>query len=303
MSFKVTVLGSSSAIPTSSRFTSAQIVNLSERFFLFDCGEATQIQLRKFKIKFSKINHIFISHLHPDHYLGIFGLISSFALMGRKNTLHIYCFKELKELIDIQFKYYYGSLGYRIEYHFLKNDVSEEIYNDNLLTIKTIPLKHRVPTSGFLVAEKPKELNIKKDIIGYYNLSIKDIIQIKRGFDYVKENGEIIKNIELTEAPVSPKSFAYCSDTLYNESIIEIIKNVDLLYHEATFLLSDRKRAIETFHSTANDAATMAFKANAKKLLIGHFSARYQSSNELLKEACAIFENTIAAEDGLTIEL
>lgn len=303
MSFKVTVLGSSSAIPTSSRFTSAQIVNLSERFFLFDCGEATQIQLRKFKIKFSKINHIFISHLHPDHYLGIFGLISSFALMGRKNTLHIYCFKELKELIDIQFKYYYGSLGYRIEYHFLKTDVSEEIYNDNLLTIKTIPLKHRVPTSGFLVAEKPKELNIKKDIIGYYNLSIKDIIQIKRGFDYVKENGEIIKNIELTEAPVSPKSFAYCSDTLYNESIIEIIKNVDLLYHEATFLLSDRKRAMETFHSTANDAATMAFKANAKKLLIGHFSARYQSSNELLKEACAIFENTIAAEDGLTIEL
>ncbi|OFX58305.1 MAG: ribonuclease Z [Bacteroidetes bacterium GWA2_30_7] len=303
MSFKVTVLGSSSAIPTSSRFTSAQIVNISERFFLIDCGEATQIQLRKFKIKFSKINHILISHLHPDHYLGIFGLMSSFALMGRKNPLHIYCFKELKELIDSQFKYYYGSLGYRVEYHFLNQDVSEEIYNDNILTIKTIPLKHRIPTSGFLITEKPKELNIKKDIISYYNLCIKDIIQIKRGFDFIKENGEIIKNSELTEPPISPKSFAYCSDTLYNESIIEIIKNVDLLYHEATFLLSEKDRAIETYHSTAFDAATIAKKANAKKLLIGHFSARYRTSDELLKEACAVFENTIAAEDGLVIEI
>lgn len=303
MSFKITVLGSSSAIPTSSRFTSAQIVNLSERFFLFDCGEATQIQLRKFKIKFSRINHIFISHLHPDHYLGIFGLMSSFALMGRKNTLHIYCFKELKELIDTQFKYYYGSLGYRVDYHFLKQDISEEIYTDNLLTIKTIPLKHRIPTSGFIIAEKPKDLNIKKEAISNYNLSIKDIVQIKKGSDFTTEKGEIIKNTDLTYSAIAPKSYAYCSDTLYDEEIVKIIKNVDLLYHEATFLSSEKKRAVETCHSTASDAAKIAKLANAKKLLIGHFSARYRTSDDLLKEAISVFENTVAAEDGLSIEI
>lgn len=303
MSFKITVLGSSSAIPTSSRFTSAQIVNLSERFFLFDCGEATQIQIRKFKIKFSRINHIFISHLHPDHYLGIFGLMSSFALMGRKNTLHIYCFKELKELIDTQFKYYYGNLGYRVEYHFLKQDISQEIYDDNLLTIWTIPLKHRIPTSGFLVREKQKDLNIRKEAIIKYNLGIKDILQIKKGFDFRINNGEIIKNSELTFSAVHPKSYAYCSDTLYSEEIIDIIKDVDLLYHEATFLSSEKKRAIETCHSTATDAANIANLANVKKLLIGHFSARYRSSEDLLKEAKSVFTNTIAAEDGLSIEI
>ena len=303
MSFKVTVLGSSSAVPTSSRFTSAQIVNISERFFLIDCGEATQIQLRKYKIKFSKINHILISHLHPDHYLGIFGLMSSFALMGRRSTLHLYCFKELKELIDIQFKYYYGNLGYKIEYHFLKQGISELIYEDNVLSINTIPLKHRIPTSGFILSEKTKELNIKKDKISFYNLGIKDIIDIKKGLDFITNDGFVIKNSDLTFPQILPKSYAYCSDTLYDETIIDIIKNIDLLYHEATFLSSEKNRANETCHSTAEDAATIAKKANVKKLLIGHFSARYRSSDVLLKEASLVFANTIAAEDGLEIEV
>lgn len=305
MSLSVTILGSSSALPTLNRFPSAQVINLSERFFLVDCGEGTQIQLKKFKIRFSKINNIFISHLHGDHYLGIYGLISTYSLLGRKNDLNIYCFSELKELIDFQFKFYYGDLGFKINYHFLTDKEPKLIYQDEVSLVYSFPLKHRIPTCGFLFKEKePKYLNIKRDVIEKYNLSVKEILDIKRGKDYFdKSSNKLINNNELTLLKEPIKSYAFCSDTIYNEDSIDILKNCDGLYHEATYLHCDKERAVETFHSTSLEAAQLAKKANVKKLILGHFSARYRNCNDLLYEAKSVFSETIIAEDGLEISI
>jgi len=303
MAFTLTILGSSSALPTSQRYTTAQVLNILERFFLIDCGEGTQIQLRKYKIRFGKINHIFISHLHGDHIFGLFGLISSFILYGRKNDLHIYCDKELENILFNHLKYFDGDIGFKIIYHYLKSGTSELIYNDDLVEVITIPLNHRMPCSGFLFKEKTKLLKIDKEKIQKYNIPIKDIAKIKEGSDYITNNGEVIKNSLLTLSSVKSKSYAFCSDTAYSESIIPLIKDVDLLYHEATFKQDLIKRAKETFHSTAIQSATIAKKANVKKLIIGHFSVRYKNIDSLLNEAKSVFENTIAAEDGLSVTI
>jgi ribonuclease Z len=302
MSFSVTVLGTSSALPTSDRFPSAQVVNLSERIFLFDCGEGTQMQLRKFKVRFSRINHIFISHLHADHYLGLFGLLSSFALMGRKHALHIYCVKELKSLIDFQFKYFFDSIGYEIVYHFLPN-CSSLIYEDNSVKVSTFILNHRIQCNGFIVEEKPKEKKIRKEFVAEYKPTIKEIVNIKKGDDYVREEGLCISNNEITIEPERPRKYVYCSDTSYIESIIDVIRNADLLYHEATFAAKEQVIATATQHSTTLDAANIASKSNAKTLLIGHFSSRYKKLEPLLDEARSIFPQTILAKEGLRIDL
>ena len=301
MSFTLTILGSSSALPTSKRFSTAQVMNILERFFLIDCGEGTQIQLRKYKIGFGKINNVFISHLHGDHFLGLLGLISTFNLLGRENDLNIYCPADLENILNCQLNYFENNLAFKIIYHPLNFNNPKIIYEDNKLTVKSFPLKHKIPTCGFLFEEKQKPSNIIKDKIQQLNIPIKDIVKIKQGSDFVADNGEIYKNEELTLPPQKPLSFAYCSDTVYYEDIIPIIKNVDLLYHEATFMNDMKERAKQTFHSTTIDAATIAKKANVKQLVIGHFSARYKNIEPVLNEAKTIFPNTLAAEDGMSI--
>ncbi len=294
MIFSVTVLGSSSALPTATRFPTAHLLNAYERFFLIDCGEGTQIQLRKFHLKFSKINNIFISHLHGDHYFGLFGLISSFSLLGRKNDLNIYAHADLENIIKNQFQY---ELNFTINFHKLPNK-NEIIYEDKNITVETFPLKHRIPTNGFLFKEKKRELNLKKNVVKEFNLSIKDILGIKQGHDFVWEDGKVIKNNKLTEKPYKIRSYAFCSDTAYYPKITDTIKNVDILYHETTFSDDLKNIAKETFHSTSKQAAEIAKQANVKKLLIGHFSSRYKKLYIFEKESKSIFENTELVKEG-----
>ncbi|MBT3208438.1 MAG: ribonuclease Z [Bacteroidetes bacterium] len=301
-SFQLRILGSNSALPTSTKFSTAHILNICERFFLIDCGEGTQIQIRKFKIKFNKINHIFISHLHGDHYFGLFGLISTFNLIGRKNDLNIHCNKDLENIINFLFKNYAEDLSFKINFHHLKYDKSYLIFEDDKLTIHSFPLKHRIQTCGFLFSEKQKDKKFKKELIDYYNIQIKDIVKIKQGADLILEHGKIIPNSELTYPPEKARSFAFCSDTAYTEEIVEYISNVDLLYHEATFKHDLKEMAKKTFHSTNVQAATIAKKANAKKLLIGHFSSRYKDTSEIIEEAREVFPNTFITNDGDVFE-
>ncbi len=296
--FELIILGCSSATPTSKRNPTAQLLNIAERFFLIDCGEATQIQLRRFKLKFQRINHIFISHLHGDHYLGLMGLISSMHLLGRTTELHLYCPAELQEIVEVQFKHSQSYINYKIIYHVHKYINNDLIFDDDRVEVRTIVLNHRIPCCGFIFKEKPLLANISKDIIHQYQLSVEQIIAIKEGADLIKESGEIIKNEKLLLAVKEPRSYAYCSDTCYDEKIIEYIQGVNLLYHEATFMQEMQTRAKETFHSTALQAGTIAKKAEAKQLMIGHYSARYKDLEPLLMESKSIFENTILAIEG-----
>jgi len=290
-------------MPTPERFSTAQVINVSEHFFLIDCGEGTQIQLRRNKIKFGKINHIFISHLHGDHYFGLFGLISTFILLGRKKNLHIYCHPELKNIFDFLIKYFTDEIRFEIIFHFLNYEKNEIIFENDKLTVVSFPLKHKVPTCGFLFREKPRLRNIKKELIESMSIPIKEIVRIKQGYDYTTEEGKTIKNRDLTIDPPPPKSYAYCSDTAYYEDIIPVIRDIDLLYHEATFMNDMAESAALTSHSTAVQAATIAKKANVKKMVIGHYSLRYKDLQPVLDEARSVFKNTIAAEDGLIIDI
>lgn len=301
MSFKITILGSSSALPSYKKFPSAHVINIHERFFLTDCGEGTQIRIRQFKIKASKINHIFISHLHGDHFFGIFGLISSFNLLGRKNDLHIYSPGDLKKIIFTVIKK--TDLNFNIFFHRLHTDKKETVYESKSLKISYFPLNHRIETYGFLFEEKPKEKNIRKELIDKYDLKISDILKIKKGADFRNTQGTTIFNKDLTLPEQKIRSYAYCSDTVFEPKIIPYINNVDILYHEATFTEELKETAEITKHSTASDAATIALNANAKKLLIGHFSSRYKNEKIILSEAVKIFPNTFIAEDGLTFDI
>ena len=303
MKFELTILGSSSALPTSQRNLTAHVLNVYERFFLIDCGEGTQIQLRRNKVKFGKINHIFISHLHGDHFYGLFGLLSSFNLLDRTNDLHIYAHKPLKKGIDYIRKNFEGPLNYNIHFHPINPDIKELIYEDKRLEVYSFPLKHKIPTSGFLFVEKPRLPNIKKSYVEKYDISIKNIHHIKNGGDYTRPDGKIIRHTEITEPPYRQRSYAFCSDTGYYDEMVPVIQNVDLLYHEATFQEEHKDEAAQTLHSTAKQAAKIAQKAQAGKLIIGHFSARYKNTDILLNEAKEIFRETISAEDGLMYEI
>lgn len=303
MSFSVTILGSSSAIPTKNRSLTAHLVNHDERFFLIDCGEGTQIQLKRFDAKFTKINHIFISHLHGDHVFGLFGLLSTLSMLGRKTPLNIYANGKLKDILESHFAFFNETISYPIIYNQLDAKTSQQIYDDGKLEVHTIPLKHRIPCVGFIFKEKQKERNIKKFAIEEYGLGIKDILNIKKGADFTTESGKVISNEQLTTAPPTPLSYAYCTDTKASESILPFIKNVDVLYHEATFLDEDQKLAKATYHSTAKQAAQLASKANVKGLVIGHLSQRYKHEKRFVEEASEVFANTIMAADGLTIDL
>ncbi len=301
--FELTILGCSSATPTSKRNPTAQLLNVAERFFLIDCGEGTQIQLRKYKLKFQRINHIFISHLHGDHYLGLMGLISSMHLLGRTIELHLYCPAELQEIIEIQFKHSQSYIKFPIVYHAHKYIDNDLIYEDDRVEVRTIVLNHRIPCCGFIFSEKPHLANISKETIHLFQLTVEEIIAIKAGGDFIKRSGEVIKNEELVIPKNEPRRYAYCSDTCYDERVINLVKNVDLLYHEATFLHEMEARAKETFHTTALQAGMVAKNAGVKQLMIGHYSARYKDLEPLLDEAKSVFENTVLAIEGESIVL
>ena len=304
MSFKLTVLGCSSATPTLYRHSSAQVLNVNERLFLIDCGEGAQMQMRKFKIKFQRVDNIFISHLHGDHYLGLMGLLFTLHLLGRTKEIHIYSDPDLKQIIDIQLEISKTNLLYPLIFHAIDSSVSQNIFDDEILSVKTIPLDHRIPTVGFLFSEKQKERKIKKEIIAKLDIPDEEFSKIKNGSDFKdKKTGKIYKNSDITIEATKAVSFAYCSDTGYAESYLPLIKNVDFLYHEATFMKDREKNAREKFHCTTVDAATIAVRSGAKKLMLGHYSARYDDLEPLLAEAKQIFENTVLAEEGVVYEV
>lgn len=298
MSFQVTILGCSSATPTIDRNPTSQYLTIQDRHFLIDCGEGTQMQLRKYKIKFNKISHVFISHLHGDHYFGLMGFLSSLHLLGRTTEMHLYCPEALKEILELQFKHSDTRLRYPLIYHFTNPLNAELIFEDDVLSVETIILNHRIPCTGFIIREKPKPLSVIKEKIIHYRIKPTQIIKLKQGEDFTTEDGKIIENKFLTHPPANLRSYAFCSDTTYLESVVEAVKNVDLLYHEATFLHALQDRAKETFHSTCKQAGLVAQKANAKQLIIGHYSARYNDLQPLLQEAKLEFENTLLAIEG-----
>ncbi|MCX7862892.1 MAG: ribonuclease Z [Bacteroidales bacterium] len=297
--FTLTILGTSSAVPTSKRYTSAHVLNVCEHYYLFDCGEATQIRLRQENIPLSKIYHIFISHLHGDHFFGIFGLLSSFQLHRMITDVYIYAHKPLQKIIQTVLNF--EEVHFNLHFIPLNEHEYEQIYEDKHVRIFSFPLLHRIPVSAFIVKQKEELLKIRKEKITEYNLSIKDIVQIKQGHDWIDSNGNRIPNDVFTFPPEKPKIYAYITDTIYNEQIIPHIFNADVLYHEATFTEKYKDRALLSGHSTAKQAATIALKAQAKRLIIGHFSVRYKHRNEFLEEARQIFPDTILAEEGLTI--
>jgi len=300
--FTIHILGSSAAIPTSARHTTAQLIRYHNKKMLFDCAEGTQIQLRRYHLPMVRVDHIFISHMHGDHFLGLPGLIFSMHLLGRKRKLHIYAPEGLKEIIELQYEITKLIPGFAIEYHLIEKG-KQKLYEDNQIKIETIEMTHRLPTFGFLISEKPFLRNIKKEVIDKYNLTIENIVQIKAGKDYEQANGEIIPNKDLTIPPAPPRKYAFCSDTVFTEDYIDQIRDVDLLYHEATFLNDKADVAKEKMHCTASQAAIIAQKAGVKRLMLGHYSARYDELSEFTDEARMIFENTIMAEEGMILEI
>ncbi|APD05568.1 ribonuclease Z [Flavobacteriaceae bacterium UJ101] len=302
MSFKLTILGCNAATPTSNSYPTAQYLQFAERYFLIDCGEGTQVQLRKYKAKFNKIHHVFISHLHGDHFFGLIGLISTFQLLGRVADLHIYGPKGIKEIIEVQLRLTQSYKTYTIYYHELESKESELIFKDDLVEVHTIPLKHRVYCNGYLFKEKLKKRKVNMEAVSQYSeIEICDYQNLKNGKDYVLESGAVIQNEKLTLDPPKPLSYAFCSDTSFNPTIIPLIENVDLLYHEATFLEDKKSLAQKTGHSTALEAAQIAQKSNVKKLILGHYSNRYSDLNDFKEEAQKVFENVVLGHEGKEI--
>jgi len=300
---KLTVLGSSSALPTSKRFPSAHVLNAHERLFLIDCGEGTQMQLRKCRIRFGKINNIFISHIHGDHIFGLYGLLSTFNLMGRENALNLYAPENYLPMLNSHLSDFDINLNYEIDFVPLRDKDPVKIYEDKHLTVTSFPLKHRIEAFGFLFREKPADRNIIKECITKYSIPTSRIPGIKKGQDFVAEDGRVIKNEVITIPPAEPLSYAYCSDTMPFSRLPSFVKGVDLLYHEATFDGSLSKLAKQVRHSTTLDAAKTALKAGAGTLMIGHFSARYKEISGLVEEARSVFQNTIPAIDGTTYDI
>ncbi len=303
MAFAVTILGSGAAIPTTDRNPTSHVVEVRNRILLLDCGEGTQVQLRKSGIRMQKISHIFISHLHGDHYFGLIGLVNTMHLLGRIQELHVHAIPRLKELIDLQLELSQTTLSYPLIFHPFDTDKSTIILDDGKITVTTVPLNHRVPTCGFLIREKLGPRSIRKDFVKKVKVPLDYFDRIKNGEDYTDEKGYVYLNHLITENPPAPKSYAYCTDTAYSEEIIPIIRDCDLLYHEATFMEDKVADAHAKFHSTAREAATIAKKANVKKLVIGHFSARYQEVESLLAEAREVFPQTMLGQDGMKIEI
>lgn len=300
---KLTILGCYAATPRTLSNPTSQVLEIKNRVFLIDCAEGTQVQLRKSKVKFSKINHIFISHLHGDHFYGLVGLISTFMLLNRESDLHVHGPKGIKEIILLQLRASGSYTGYNLYFNELESKESQTVYEDEKVIVKTIPLEHRIYTNGFLFQEKNIERKLNVEKIEEYQIDKLYFNKIKYGGNITLDNGTIIENSELTFPPAPSKSYAYCSDTQYCETIIPIIENADYLYHESTFLENELFLAEKTKHSTAKQAATIAQKANVKNLILGHFSTRYGNLQLFQDEAKTIFPNTQLADDGKEFEM
>jgi ribonuclease Z len=300
---KLTVLGCYAATPRTFSNPTSQVLEIKNHIFLIDCAEGTQVQLRKSKIKFSKINHIFISHLHGDHFYGLIGLISTFMLLNRENDLHVYGPKGIKEIILLQLRASGSYTGYNLYFHELQSTSTEILYEDDKVRVSTIPLHHRVYTNGFLFQEKNKERKLNIPAITELEIEPVYFRKIKYGGDITLEDGRVISNAALTFDPTTARSYAYCSDTCYDERIIPLIQGVDLLYHESTFLENESHLAERTMHATAKQAASIALQAKVHQLLLGHFSTRYGSTEPFKAEAETIFPQVWLAEDGKEFEI
>jgi ribonuclease Z len=303
MRFDVTILGSSSATPIYNRNPSSQLLNINERYYLIDCGEGTQVQLLRNGIKAQRIEHIFISHLHGDHYLGLIGLLSSLHLNGRTRPMHVYGPQELLEILEIQFKYSQTQLRYPLVFKATQVNNPEKIFENGDLTVETFVLDHRIPCTGFKFTQKKRARKIIKEIFDELKIPLDLIPELKKGASYTDKKGRTYTADELTVEAPAPKSYAYCSDTLCSWGYLKNITGVDTLYHEATFMHDMLDRATETFHTTSLQAGEIAVKAGVNQLLLGHFSARYRELDPLLEECKSVFPNSKLAIEGQTFEV
>lgn len=295
---KITILGCYAATPRSFTNPTSQVLGIKNHLFLIDCGEGTQVQLRRNKVKFSKIKHIFISHLHGDHFYGLVGLVSTFRLLNRENELHIYGPKGIKEIITLQLKLAKSWTNFPLIFHELTSKKQEVLFEDSKLSVSTLPLKHRVYTNGFLFQEKTGDRKLLIDKAKEYNIDFSHFRSLKKGKDVISEDGKLIPNRLVTADPPPPKSYAYCSDTVFDMDLVPMIKNTTVLYHESTFLEDQLKLAFPTKHSTAKQAASIAKAANVEKLILGHYSTRYDNIELFRTEASEIFHDIILADDG-----
>ncbi|MFA6778330.1 MAG: ribonuclease Z [Paludibacteraceae bacterium] len=301
--FHLQILGSGSALPTKFCNQPSQVLSLREKSFMIDCGEGTQRQMRISNVRISRLNNVFVSHLHGDHCFGLIGLISTLGMFNRTADLYIHAHSDAENILAPLIARFCEDLPYRVVFVPINPLKHELIYEDRSLEVYSIPLKHKMLTCGFLFSEKTKDRHIIREKVDFYKVPVREMQNIKKGLDFVTENGDVIPNACLTTAPTTPKRYAYCSDTVYTESIIPYIEGVDCLFHEATFLHADLTRAKATMHTTALQAATIAKKANVKRLIIGHYSARYEDLSPFLTEAQSVFDNTSLAMDGLAFEI
>ena len=301
--FEVHILGCGSALPTTRHHATSQVIDLRDKLYMIDCGEAAQSQFRKAGLSFSRLGHIFISHLHGDHCFGLMGLISTFGLLGRTATLHIHAFPELETLMRPWITYFCEGMPYEVEFHPFPHGCTDIIYEDRSVSVRAFPLSHRIPCSGFAFQEKPTAAHIRRDMIECFEIPFSQINRIKNGEDYVTPDGKVIPNSRLTTPADTPRKYVYCSDTRFNPNNVQYTRNADLLFHEATFAEEHAARAEQTCHSTARQAAEMAQRSAAKRLLIGHYSARYTDERILLDEARQVFEQTLLAEEGKCYKL
>jgi ribonuclease Z len=297
----LTILGNNSAIPAFDRYPTAQVLQTQEEGYLIDCGEGTQMQMSKYKIRRSKINHIFISHLHGDHYFGLPGLLTSMSLLGRTHDLHLHAPYPLEQIIQLQLGAAKTELSYKLYFHPLGDE--KEIMNDSKMSVTSFKVQHRIECWGFLFREKKNPRKIDADRIKSFDIPASFYERLQKGEDYVTKKGTIIPNEEVTIAAPAAKSYGYCADTIYDETLVDKIKHVDLLYHETTYLKGDEHKAAARFHCTTLQAAAIAEKAEVKKLLIGHFSAKYELLDDFLTEACSVFPNTELALAGICYKL
>ena len=299
--FNINILGCGSALPTTRHLATSQIVDLRDKLYMIDCGEGTQVQMRRMRVRFGRLAHIFISHLHGDHCFGLPGLISTLGMLGRTGELVVHGPKEVETYLRPVMDLFCRGMEFEVRFNPVDTRSHSLVMEDRSLSVYSIPLKHRIPTCGYLFAEKPKEAHIIREMTDFYQVPVRCMKDIKQGQDYVTPEGEVVPNSRLTRPAAPPKRYAFCSDTAYNRSIIPIIEGADLLYHEATFAECDLARAKETFHSTARQAAEIARDAPVKRLVIGHYSARYEDLSELHREAEAVFPGTILGNEGTVI--
>lgn len=295
--FQIHILGCGSALPNLKHNTSSQLVEVHDKIFMVDCGEGTQLQLRKSHVHFSKVSAIFISHLHGDHCFGLMGLVSTFGLLGRTAPLHIYAPSQMKELLEIQLRLFCSTFEYEIVYHPVDTTKSCVIYKDNSVSVTTIPLDHRVPCCGFLFREAPGLPHINKEMVDYYGVPQCQYNNIKHGIDWTSPAGDVIPSTRLTVPAEKPLSYAYCSDTRYIPTLYRLIKGVDILYHESTYTDADAKQAYKYCHSTARQAATVAKQAGASILLLGHYSSKYGDETVIQEEARSVFGNSFLTNE------